>query len=130
MSNPGRADLRPIVEDRKVDVILLSYDPIEYPDLPDLLKKAKEKGIGIVAMKVFTNARKAELSEFKSGLRPFHEAALRWVLQDPYVDCAITSMNVIDQIDEYIKVSGAKKRPSAEKQSHFKGGLRPGLADE
>ncbi|MFC2172669.1 aldo/keto reductase [Acidobacteriota bacterium] len=102
-------ELWPIVKNRKVDVILLSYDPAEYADLKDLLKAAEDKGIGLVAMKVFSSARKAELKEFKSGLFPFDQAALRWVLKDPYIDVTIPSMNVLDQIDEYVKASGVEK---------------------
>ena len=66
--------------------------------------------IGIIAMKVFPSARKAELKDFKSGRYPFHQAALRWVLRDPYVDSAIISLNVLDQIDEYMTASGADKK--------------------
>ena len=103
------AELRPIVEGRKVDVILCAYDPVEYPDLPELLETAEKKGMGIIAMKVFTSARKANLEEFTSGAYPFSMSALRWALRDEYVDSSIISINLMDQIDEYLKAVRSKK---------------------
>ncbi len=97
---------RPVIAGNKVDVILSSWDPTAYPDLPELLVEAKKKGIGLVGMKVFTSARKADLSGYKSKKLPFHLAALKWALTESHMDTLIPSINVMDQIDEYVTVSG------------------------
>jgi uncharacterized protein len=99
-------ELLPVIESRKVDVILLNYDPKSFPELPELMKKAHEKGIGLVAMKVLGSAGKADLEEFKSKKFPFHVAALRWALRNPEINTVIPSISLMDQVDEYIKASG------------------------
>jgi predicted aldo/keto reductase-like oxidoreductase len=100
-------ELMPLIEANKIDVILCSYDPVGDPGLPAMLAAAREKGIGLVAMKVITSAQKAELPEFTSGRYPFHIAALRWGLQTSGMHCLIPSMNMMDQVDEYLLASGA-----------------------
>lgn len=101
------ADLRPLVEARSVDVILCSYDPIGEPELPGLLAAAREKGIGLVAMKVLPSARRADLAEFRSGAYPFHLAATRWALRTSGMHTILVSFAMPDQIDEFLAVSGA-----------------------
>jgi len=100
-------ELAPLIDAGKVDVILCSYDPAGDPGLPAMLAKAREKGIGLVAMKVITSARRVTLPEFTSGQYPFHLAALRWGLKTSGMDCLVPSMNMMDQVDEYLQASGA-----------------------
>jgi len=100
-------ELRPVVEEGRLDVILCSYDPLGDPGLPDFLEAARRKGIGLVAMKVFASARAEALPEFASGDQPFHLAALRWGLKNSGMHTVLVSMNMMDQVDEYIQVSGA-----------------------
>ncbi len=103
------AELTPVIEAGVLDVILVSYDPVGDPGIPAMLDAAAKKGIGLVAMKVFPSARSAELPEFTSGDYPFHLAALRWTLKDPRIHTAIPSLDMMEQIDEYILASGATK---------------------
>lgn len=104
---PNMTDvLWPVVRERLFDVILLSYDPVTYPDLPELLKAADAKGIALVAMKVFTSARSANLPEYTEGKYPFNVAALRWVLEDPCIDTCIPSVSFLDHVDQYVRASG------------------------
>ncbi len=107
-------ELTPLIDAGKVDAILCAYDPVADPGLPAMLAKAREKGIGLVAMKVITSARKVELPEFTSGQYPFHIAALRWGLQTSGMDCMIPSLNMMDQVDEYLLASGAGRKASGE----------------
>ncbi len=102
---PG--SLKSVIAENKVDVILCSYDPKGHSGLAEMIETAKQKGIGIVGMKVFNSAQKVELEEFKSGKYPFHLAALRWALKESNMDSLLLSMNVMEQIDEYIEVSGS-----------------------
>ncbi len=104
------ADLGPLVEAGRVDVILCSYDPVGEPELPGLLAAAREKGIGLVAMKVLPSARRADLPEFTSGAFPFHLAAVRWALRTSGMHSILVSFAMPDQIDEFLAVSGAAAR--------------------
>jgi uncharacterized protein len=101
------ADLKPLVEAGRVDVILCSYDPVGEPELPGLLAAAREKGIGLVAMKVLPSARRADLAEFTSGAYPFHLAAMRWALRASGMNTILVTFSMPDQIDEFLTVSGA-----------------------
>jgi predicted aldo/keto reductase-like oxidoreductase len=101
------AELRPLIAENKVDVILCSYDPIGEPELTLMLDEARAKGIGLVAMKVLASARDVELEEFNSGEYPFHQAALRWALMESGMQSILVTIRMMDEVDEYVAVSGA-----------------------
>ncbi len=108
-----------------VDVILAAYnfgqDPAFYerltksfdfvavqPELPRLLKKAHDNGIGVVAMKTLMGARLNDMRSREAQGHTFAQAAFRWTLANPNVDALIVSMTGIEQIDEYLGASGAQ----------------------
>lgn len=101
------AELRTVIAEDKLDVFLCSFDPIGDPDIPAMLEEAAAKGIGLVAMKILPSAREAELEEFESGDFPFHLAAYRWALKESGMHSALVSIQMMDEIDEYVAVSGA-----------------------
>jgi len=100
-------DLKLVLEQNKLDVILCSYDPFDYPDMAEFIIEAKKKGIGLVAMKIFNAARKGKLEEFTSHKFPFNIAAMRWALKTSNMDTILASINLMDQVDEYVEISGA-----------------------
>ena len=106
-----------------VDVILVAHnfgqDPKFYqrftrsfdfvarqPDLPRVLRQAKAKGVGVVAMKTLMGARLNDMRPFEKGGATFAQAAFRWVLSNADVDALIISMTRPDRIDEYLGASG------------------------
>jgi predicted aldo/keto reductase-like oxidoreductase len=106
-----------------VDVILVAHnfgqDPQFYqkftrsfdfvarqPDLPRVLRQAKAKGVGVVAMKTLMGARLNDMRPFEKGGATFAQAAFRWVLSNPDVDGLIISMTSTKRIDEYLGASG------------------------
>src|SRR5262247_250231 len=108
-----------------VDVILVAHnfgqDPKFYqqftrafdfvarqPDLPRVLRQAKAKGVGVVAMKTLMGARLNDMRPFEKGGATFAQAAFRWVLSSRKVDTLIVSMTSPDAIDEYLGASGAQ----------------------
>ena len=117
-----------------VDVVLVAYsfgqDPDFYdrlrhtfhfvalqPQLPRALDKAKEKDLGVVAMKTLMGARLNDMRPYEREGHTFAQAALRWVLSSPRVDALLISMNSIEGIDEYVAASGdaraQRRRPRA-----------------
>lgn len=78
------------------------------PDLPRVLAKAKQKGMGVVAMKVLRGARLNDMRPFEQNAT-FAQAALRWVLSSQNVDAAIISMTSAEVIDEYVGGSGGQQ---------------------
>jgi predicted aldo/keto reductase-like oxidoreductase len=108
----------------KVDVILVAYnvsqDPSFYdrlrhtfhwaaiqPNLPAALQKAKQKDVGVLAMKTLMGARLNDMRPHERPGSTFSQAAFRWVLSRPNVDALLISMTSPELIDEYVSASGS-----------------------
>lgn len=106
------------------DVILVAYnfsqDPGFYdrlrhtfhwsaiqPELPRFLKKAKQKDIGVLAMKTLMGAKLNDMRPYERAGGTYSQAAFRWVLSDPNVDALLVSMSDTGRIDEYVAASGS-----------------------
>ena len=74
--------------------------------LPAVMAKAKQKDIGIVAMKVLRGAKLNDMRPYEDEGYTYSQAAFRWVLNNPHVDNLIVTMRNRDQIDEYLGASG------------------------
>lgn len=113
------------LDEDMVDVILCAYnfgqDPKFYerftksfnfvanqPDLPRVLAKAKQRNVGVIAMKTLMGARLNDLRPYEHGEATFAQAAFRWVLSNADVDALIISMTSRELIDEYLGASGAR----------------------
>jgi predicted aldo/keto reductase-like oxidoreductase len=109
-----------------VDVVLVAYnfaqDPSFYdrlrhtfhwaaiqPDLPRVLKKAKQKNVGVIAMKTLMGARLNDMRPYERRGATFSQAAFRWVLSGDYADALVVSMTSTRGIDEYLAASGDSK---------------------
>jgi predicted aldo/keto reductase-like oxidoreductase len=125
--------LRVALDQDLVDVILVAYnfgqDPsfleqltknfdriAKQPALPELLAKAKQKGVGVIAMKTLMGARLNDMRRFESQGNTFAQAAFRWTLSNPNVDALIVSMKSADQVDEYLGASGALRTSSQDRR--------------
>jgi predicted aldo/keto reductase-like oxidoreductase len=114
------------VEHHLFDVLLLAQnfgqDPAFYekfvrsfdwvakqPRLPEAMKKAKEKGIGIIGMKVLRGAKLNDMRPFENTGATYAQAAFKWTLSQPYVDAAIISMTSKTNIDEFLGASGQRQ---------------------
>ena len=87
-----------------------SFDLIaKHPDLPQMLAKAKQKGIGVVAMKTLMGARLNDMRAYENAGSTFSQAAFRWTLSNTNVDALVVSMTSRQDIDEYLAASGARK---------------------
>ncbi len=120
------------LDESLVDVILVAYnfgqDPSFYerftksldwiarqPDLPRVLAKARQGGVGIVAMKTLMGAKLNDMRPFEAGGATYAQAAFRWVLAGGLVDSLVVTMKTPAQVDEYVGASG---------------GTPPGLAEQ
>jgi uncharacterized protein len=83
-------------------------------DLPRVLSKAKQKGIGVIAMKTLRGARLNDLRPYEVGGATFAQAAFRWVLANRSVDALIVTMKSQEQIDEYLGASGSNAATAAD----------------
>jgi len=76
-------------------------------DLPRVLAKAKQKGVGVIAMKTLRGARLNDMRPYETGGATFAQAAFRWVLANPSVDALIVTMKSRERVDEYLVASGS-----------------------
>jgi predicted aldo/keto reductase-like oxidoreductase len=86
------------------DVFLATLNYKSPPAHIQALKRARHKGVGIVAMKTQAGGYKPEEN---ISLNP-HQAALKWVLDNQFVDCAIPGMVNRQQLAENAGVIGKK----------------------
>ena len=75
--------------------------------LSRVLDRAREKGVGVLAMKTLMGARLNDMRPWETDGVTFAQAAFRWVLAGPHVDGLVVSMTDPAQIDEYVAASGA-----------------------
>jgi len=111
------------IDNNLVDVVLCAYNFAQDPsftdrlrhtfhwaaiqsELPPRLKKAKDKGIGVLAMKTLMGARLNDMRPFERPGSTFSNAAFRWVLAGGYADALLISMTSKEEIDEYLRASG------------------------
>jgi uncharacterized protein len=90
--------------DKFFDTILVGYNFKSPPELKEAIARAAGIGMGIVAMKTLAGGYKTE------ALGPIspHQAALKWVLQDPHITAAIPGMKDMTMLKEDIAVMGMK----------------------
>jgi aryl-alcohol dehydrogenase-like predicted oxidoreductase len=84
------------------DVALVSYNFTHSKDLKEAVASASKSGIGIVAMKTQAGGYKKE----KMGSLSPHQAALKYILMDQNVCCAVPGVTTIEQIEECAAVMG------------------------
>ena len=78
------------------------------PELPRIMEKANQHGVGVVVMKTLMGARLNDMRPYESGGATFAQAAFRWVLSNKNVDALIVTMTSDQMIDEYLGASGAR----------------------
>lgn len=85
------------------DLVMMAFNFMKFPKMPDLLEQAQANGVGIVAMKTLAGARDMELDPKGAA---FEHAAFKWVLQHPEVAGLVVTMKRVRDIDFYLQASG------------------------
>ena len=99
--------MRHAVDSDRFDVIMVAYNFKNWPELTKIFHDAKQKGVGVVAMKTLKGARHTALSDFTPTEREsFSQAAFKWVLSNQDVSGLVVTMSSLSQIDEYLHASG------------------------
>jgi aryl-alcohol dehydrogenase-like predicted oxidoreductase len=98
------------IDSKRFDVMMLAYHYGMWPNFGDILEKAKQNDVGVVAMKTLKGAKHTNLAEFRDERMAYSQAAFRWVLSNPNVSCLVVSFWKPEQIDEYIAASGVPPR--------------------
>jgi predicted aldo/keto reductase-like oxidoreductase len=111
------------------DVIMPTFNFMQFSDIPDVLKEVRQhildrqrrkrswvqkmdflkeannKGIGVIAMKTLAGER--DFSFSSKGV-PFQPAAFKWVLSHPEISGLVVTFKTISQFDLYLTASGER----------------------
>lgn len=113
-THKNQADmLNVLVDDRErfFDTALVAYNfKSSDKELDEAIDRAAKAGIGVLAMKTQAGGYSPEAL----GSTSPHQAALKWVLQNPNVTAAIPSMKDLTQLKEDISVMGMPFRQADE----------------
>jgi len=88
------------------DVMLMIYNSIQYPERSDLITRAHDAGIGVMAMKTMAGRQQDRVAELVNEKTSFSQAAITWALSDPGVDSVLISIRTFEHVDEYCAASG------------------------
>jgi len=93
------------VKSGRFDVIQPSFNFMKFPKLPEVMKEAYKREVGVIAMKTLAGAKDMNV-DGKGG--EFSHAAFKWVLKHPEISGLIVTMKTAADIEIYLKASGAK----------------------
>lgn len=91
------------------DMIMPAFNFMNFPRIPDVLKEAKKRGVGVVAMKTLAGARDMNFDSKGEELAP---AAFKWVLSHPEVNGLVITIKRIEDLDLYLAASGESLKAS------------------
>ena len=86
-------------------VVLFMYNHMEGKEIEPLVKAAREKGIGTVAMKIFAGGMQGNLKGMLSKQVSYPQAAIRWVMSNADIDTCIPTMSSYSHVEEYVAAS-------------------------
>ena len=94
------------VDTGRFDVILVGANFLTHGVEP-LLKKARAKGIGTIAMKTMTLYKSdLDIRGLQNQQTNARQAVLKWILASDLFDTMVVSMPNYDRVNEYLAVSG------------------------
>jgi len=86
------------------DMVMASFNFMKFPALPEVMKEAHKRQVGVIAMKTLAGAKEMNLD---SKGQEFSHAAFTWVLKHPEMSGLIVTMKTVSDIELYLKASGA-----------------------
>ena len=112
----GHEEVIPAAIEKKMDVVLLTYNFTMGDRIDPLLRALDEAGVGVVAMKVMSGGRGQEAKAAREKLAASGSLlpALKWVLRSPHVGAAIPSTTDMDQLEENLRAMSEPWGPEDE----------------
>lgn len=91
------------VQSGHYDMIMPSFNFLKFPRIPQLLKEAKKRGVGVIAMKTLAGAKDMDFDSKGSAFEP---AAFKWVLSHPEVNGLVITIKRVSDLDLFLTASG------------------------
>lgn len=109
VSSHGPHNMEPLmleaVQSGRYDLIMMAFNFMKFPRTPEVLREAKNRGVGVIAMKTLAGARESGVTA-DSG--QFEHAAFKWVLQHKEVSGLVVTFKSVKDLDLYLPASGEK----------------------
>jgi aryl-alcohol dehydrogenase-like predicted oxidoreductase len=101
----GHAEVIPAAIEKKLDVVLVTYNFTMGDRNDALMKSLHDAGVGVVAMKVMAGGRgpEAVATREKLAAKGGMLSALKWALRNPFVHTTIPSTTDMAQLDENLR---------------------------
>jgi len=101
----GHAEVIPAAIEKKLDVVLVTYNFTMGERNDALMKSLHDAGVGVVAMKVMAGGRGPEAVAMREKLaaKGGMLSALKWTLRNPWVHTTIPSTTDMAQLDENLR---------------------------
>jgi aryl-alcohol dehydrogenase-like predicted oxidoreductase len=114
----GHEEVIPAAIEKKMDVVLLTYNFTMGDRIDPLLRALDEAGVGVVAMKVMSGGRGAEAKAAREKLAASGSLlpALKWVLRSPHVGATIPSTTDMAQLEENLRAMSEPWGPEDEER--------------
>ncbi len=109
-----------VIDDGYVEGIIVQYNLLDRANEP-VIAHAHEKGLGVAIMGPVGGGRlgmtSQKLTSVIESARSTPELALRFVLSNPNVTCALSGMNTIEMVEENCAVASRKEPLSAQEKA-------------
>lgn len=100
------AGIKRIVDDGHFEFIMVPYNAVNFGQREDGVRYAKQHGLGVAAMNPLHGGiiaqYKDKLSIFSGSDRNGVEEGLRFCIESPYIDIALSGMNTVEQVEENV----------------------------
>ena len=96
------------IESGHYAMIMPAFNFMEHPRLSEVLKKAQENNVGVVAMKTLAGARLEDLTRFEGVSGRIPEAAFKWVFTHPEVNGLVVTMRSTAEVEFFVASSGKR----------------------
>ena len=108
----------PAAIQKKMDVVLITYNFTMGDRNDALMKSLHDAGVGVVAMKVMAGGRGPEAVAMREKLaaRGGMLSALKWTLRNPFVHTTIPSTTDMAQLDENLRAMAEPWTPADEQK--------------
>jgi len=115
--------------------IMPALNFVQHQRLGDVLTRAAEKKVGVVAMKTLSGAKEEDLQRFSGEGTDLAQAAFKWVFTKPGISGLVVTMSTTAAVEKYVAASGKEltaedqtllNRYAAEMTSHY---CRTGCGD-
>ena len=93
------------VQSGHYDMMMMAFNFMKFPRIPEVMKEAHARGVGVIAMKTLAGAKDMKMEPKGEAFAP---AVFKWVLQHPEVNGLVITIKTIDDLDLFLQASGEK----------------------